>query len=59
MDMFKLMIGMTKQLALPSYDWFLLIDPINHIQMLGKQASCFVWLEHTQYYIHIANMYHL
>jgi len=23
------------------YDWFLLINPTNHIKLLGEQASCF------------------
>jgi len=28
------------------YDWFLLIDPINHIQPVGEQANCFIRFEH-------------
>jgi len=29
-------------------NWFLLIDPTNHVKLLGEQASCFVQFEHGQ-----------
>jgi len=33
------------------HDWFLFIDPTNHIKSLGEQASCFVRFEHGQWII--------
>jgi len=37
-----------KAASLPS-DWFLLVDPINHVQTFDKQTSCFLRSEHSHW----------
>jgi len=34
------------------HNWFLLIDPINHIKSLSEQASCFVRFQHCDESFH-------